>query len=147
MSWSYFRFAQAKGHFVRENLRAQLLEEATERKFGFEAEDRDVTEGGIDLPGMIWVHRGFEVIELPGGLKFSLPYSDAIFFMKELENAPLRSFKDGTVYYKLHGWLSCIIMNPFERDYLLAHLKLNEERIKAKDAEELQHIRNGTKPA
>lgn len=146
MSWSHFRFARAKAHYVSEGLRAGLMTEASERQFGF-IKETSVFDGSIDLPGMIWAHRGYEVIDMPGELKLSIPYSDAFYFRMKLEKAPPRTFADGSQYYKIHGWLVCVVLTPFERDYLLSHLRVHKDSINAKRDQELVHIKAGTKPA
>ena len=128
MSWSIIRFAIAKGHFVSEALRTPVLEEGVERKFGFVSE-KPLEEGGMDLPGMVFTDRGWEDIDLPGGLKFSFPYSDFAIFFHTLQELHPRKFKSGETYYKLHGWLTCLVLTPGERDFLLEYMKTNLARV------------------
>lgn len=134
--WSGVMFGGFKTHFCPNELVSQLVADIISR--GGEVIDiKSVTQGWADLPGMVLADRPWEDIQLKN-FKLGFPSQDFEHFLRELNNANVRKFADGSEYYKLHGWLHCIILTPDQ--YVQVMLKMDEMlpavRNRCKEADE-----------
>lgn len=120
-SWSRVLFKGFKAHYCPDDLVEELVEDI-ENRGGSLDEIANVSDGGIDLPGMILVDRPWEDIQIDG-FKLGIPSQDLGDFLSELERTPLRKFPNGKQYYKIHGWLVCVVFTPDQRNEVLRIMK------------------------
>ncbi len=122
--WAFVFVPGYKGHYCPRALAASLnadLEARRQRDHADADGDPDmksVIEGGIDLPGMIMVDRPIEKIKIDT-FTLSIPSQDFAEFTRELAFVHKRVFADGKEYYKIHGWLQCVVFTPEQRDLVL----------------------------
>jgi hypothetical protein len=99
---------------------------------------KEAEEACLDQPGMVMTDRGWETFEADG-LRISFPTAEFEDFYDDLRHLPRREFENRVGYYKLHGWLHCIVMTVKMRDeavQIMARLlPAVRERAKAEDAE------------
>jgi hypothetical protein len=74
--------------------------------------------GWCDRPGMIMVDRPIEKIKIDT-FHLDIPSQDFQYFVRKLIDAPERTTPDGQKYYKIHGWLHCVVFTPDQRDIVL----------------------------
>lgn len=145
--WQLFHIWGMKAHFVPHELYEDLKTELIQRvdAHDWDEEDREIA-GGInldlpqesawcDLPGIVrrdrslWEHKEDPV--------FTTPTTDFSYYRNELRDAPLRYFASGAPYYKIHGWLHCVVFTPAQREALLAAMDTDAEAVRvAAEAEE-----------
>ncbi len=104
---------------------ASLLEGLTldaVRRFHTINDVEPATQGFIDLPGMCMMDRSIQTFEIDG-FKLSIPTQDMEYYFAEL-SAPVRTFKTGEKYVKLHGRLHCLVLTEDQRNRLLAQLDM-----------------------
>jgi hypothetical protein len=101
-------------------------------------EIRDVEKGGIDLPGMIMSDRPVEHIEIDENFTLSIPSQDFEHFYNELAMGKSRKFQTGQEYFKIHGWLSCVIFSSEQREKVLKKMSemLSDIKKRADEADE-----------
>lgn len=115
------------------------------------AEEKFVATTSIDEPGIVCVDRPWMSFPIDG-LVVEIPCEDVMMFRLQLENLKPRYFQryeahekvdgieakgtdeEGLTYYKLHGWLSCIVLSPYDRYDLLEALKAKEAEAEAQSA-------------
>lgn len=123
--WSFvfsFPFGY-KNHYCPKKLVPGLLADLTARighDVEIEVEDRD--DGMIDLPGMLWVDRPYEKIKIDT-FTLEIPSQDFSVFVRKLVEAPRRRFLDGQEYYKIHGYMCCVMFTPEQRDLVLQEME------------------------
>lgn len=117
--WAKVKPSGWKIHAVPASLLEGLLQDARERghtEITFApAGTEDIM---IDLPGMCMVDRTYQEIRIDT-LSLSIPTTDFTVFFNELGQAPKRKFANGQEYYKIHGWLACVVFTPEQRDLVL----------------------------
>lgn len=122
--WAWVEHPGYKGHYCPRKLAAPLLAELGNRRNrdyperGGDGKIEPISEGGIDLPGMIMVDRPIEKIKIDT-FTLSMPSQDFHEFFRELKFVHKRAFADGQEYYKIHGWLQCVVLTPEQRDLVL----------------------------
>lgn len=99
-----------------------------EHQAAFETEPRE--DVMVDLPGMIWLGRSYRSVDV-GGLKFEVPSQDWSTILFDLKMKPLRTFEDGTPYYKLHHRYFCVVFTQAQRDALVAAMEAQENEADA----------------
>lgn len=139
--WAFVWVTGYKPHFCPKKLANGLLADLSGREHDtpgdgliFKVEGTD--SGGIDLPGMCMVDRPYEEIKIDT-FKLSIPSQDFTHFVRALFEAPERMFADGEKYYKIHGWMHCIVFTPEQRDMVLKAMEemLPEAARKAEEAD------------
>lgn len=124
-----------KPHFVPESLQPDISDELVNRfsRSNLRGEDsftvKTTTEGLVDLPGMVRMDRTYEEFDL-GGFKLSIPTTDIDFYYSELTRLPERSV-NGKPYYKIHGWIHCVVLTPEHRTIILSQIERDRDRINA----------------
>ena len=129
--WHWIILRGAKAHMVCAGLLRQLLVEMTGRDCEIESA-KLVGKGGVmfDMPGMIRVDRPMEAIPFLG-TTLHIPSEDIATISGQLSDLPRRMFKcadgsPGYPYFKLHGFLRCLVLTPSQRTLLL---RLLQERV------------------
>lgn len=92
---------------------------------GGDCEFTTAAEAFIDLPGMILADRKIATFFIQG-FAVSFPNNEVEYFMNRLLESPERVSRD-VKYYKLHGWLHCLVLTPDMRDELLLDMKMHLE--------------------
>jgi hypothetical protein len=139
-SWVHIMFESKehafKAHYCPSVLAAALLADAASRNSAA-SEVKETAEGWIELPGMCMVDRPIEEIET-GGFRLCIPTQDFAHFGARLMDAPVRKFADGKEYHKIHGWHSCIVFTPEQREEVLAKMDgmLDAVQKRAEEADE-----------
>lgn len=82
-----------------------------------------ITAAGIDTPGMVYRDRTWWRGVLDNGMEVTWPHSDHKHFVDKVRSA--KPYPGG--YYKLHGWIHCIVLTPDHRDQLLALIAADDE--------------------
>jgi hypothetical protein len=142
-SWGTFAGSSGdiwlKFHFVHKRLLAALCVDLQDRGFtlseveevnsvlidepGMIAVDRPVEEVEevnsvlIDEPGMIAVDRPVETVKLDL-LKVTVPSEDVSSILERLGELRVRTFKDGTRYFKLKTWNVCLVLDESQKEFL-----------------------------
>lgn len=147
MTWRFIVWRGCKGQYIPPQLFKQLEDEFRERLgrhdppeelcVDHDDHDKERDEAAIDLPGMIRMDRGWWSCDLDVG-RVSFPVLDVRDLRRQLVTLPLRTFKDGTEYYKLHGWLMCVVLTPQHRDVILQALKDDWDSIEVRENEEIE---------
>ena len=134
-SWVCVLFTGFKAHFCPRDLVGGLIADIESRD-GETNKVEEVSEGAIDLPGIVMADRPWEVLEVCG-LRLSIPSQDFEHFMAKLETAPERRFANGAKYHKIHGWLQCVVFTPEQRETALRAMNkmLPEARKRCDDAD------------
>lgn len=111
----WFRFESLKGkwHFCPRELVLGLTYDLTSRGMD-DLVIKPCAEGALDLPGIVCINRTWQDLNIEG-IKFEVPTTDFAFFALALAKLPLRKFHDGVGYYKLHGWLHCLVLTELQR--------------------------------
>lgn len=122
-----------KGTVIRKDLLPQLLKDYEARGHDPKAQptyQKDTQEIALYCPGMVLADRRWLNISLEDGFVLSFPFEDAEFFLGELKRLEARTFSDGTVYYKLHGWIHCMVLDLQQRLSLIKQMEVNIEHIR-----------------
>lgn len=120
-----------KAHYIPENLHKDILEDicARHKSQPFETYDKD--EAVHDVGGAAMIDEEFLTWELSPGMKFSTRVSHFEYALTALKKAELREIK-GHKYYKIYGWLHCIVLLPEHRDLLLKAWEENLQKYSEK---------------
>lgn len=125
MTWRALRFYGAKNHIVPSHLVQEIIDDLLARKCELESSE-PITECGIDQPGMLAVGRPCVSFDL-NGLEIDMPCEDVATFLLHTDGYKLRGN-----YYKVHGWLTCVVMTPAQfkqyRAVLARELPDSEQR-------------------
>jgi len=120
--WAIVRSSMFKAHACPSNMVAGVVSDIKSRG-GDILEIRAQDSVVIDLPGMVMVDRPMEQVEIDG-FTLAMPSQDFDWFLDELYRlAPERSFKDGTKYHKIHGWVVCFVMSPDQKARMLEKME------------------------
>lgn len=130
--WSIVYCKQGKVivHVCYRSLVSSLTRDLRER-FAVSLELKSTKETGMELGGIMWIHRGYQDISIDG-LKISIPYDDFADIYDMFNACKLRTFKNtgkkkktsDVEYYKLHsGYIRCLVVTPAQRDTLLDEMK------------------------
>jgi len=137
MKWFCVSVSGWKDHYVSEELVDGLLADGLKRteSEGFSVPASTVT---IDLPGMVNMKRGFRSFNLDGFV-ISIPVTDIEVFYSCLLTDNPRKFKGDKYCFKMHGWLTCVVLTPFQRNTLLAEMdaQMDEIRLQADQENEI----------
>jgi hypothetical protein len=134
-----------KPHFVPTSLQPDISNELVTRfsRSNLNGENsftaKPTTEGLVDLPGMVRVDRTYEEFDL-GGFKLSIPTTDIDFYYSELTKLPERQV-NGKPYYKIHGWIHCVVLTPEHRTIILNQIERDRNAINAKIDAELAKLK------
>ena len=118
--WSRVYVDGWKTHWCPTALVPDLLEEAFQRGAGFNTTEAS-THILMDLPGMIASGRHLETLEV-AGLRIDIPSTDFEIFYLEVKHSPLRKFASGRGYYKVHAYMSCLVLTPAQHSRLLQEM-------------------------
>ncbi|TAL45547.1 MAG: hypothetical protein EPN91_01950 [Salinibacterium sp.] len=103
-----------KAHIAPASLVRPLLTDLRGRGHSHDHTRKEIRTTGMDQPGMVHVDRPWEAFHL-NGLSFSLPCEDVLSFHTRIAKLEVRQFAGGQLYYKLHSWLSCIVLRPVHK--------------------------------
>ena len=112
-TWALARFEGFKAHLCHVDLLGDLVADIGTRGGAVKGVE-SVSEGAIDLPGMVAANRPWEEVRI-GDFVLHIPSQDFAHFLGELSNAPTRRFASGKPYHKIHGWLVCVVLAPEQR--------------------------------
>ena len=128
MSWYHIWCDGAKNHFVHSSLLEGLRQDLNLR-FNNGIYKEDLTERvWYDLPGMILAGRSYEKLQLDG-VEFEVASQNFRLLYERLCLMKEREFSDGKKYYKVHGWLHCLVLTPEQRDVLLKYMEEELPRV------------------
>ena len=140
--WAAVWVTGYKVHFVPKQFVHGLIEDLTSREHEEEGagevyEVKGVESGFCDRPGMIMTDRPIERIKIDT-FPLDIPSQDFEYFMRKLIKAQERTLPTGEKYYKIHGWLHCVMFTPEQRDMVLTAMEemLPEVRVKAEEADD-----------
>lgn len=124
MSWKLAIYdGGVKAHYIPESLYTDITDELFARYLERPFQELEKDEAVYDVGGMAMIDEEW--------VKWITPHKDLMVSMRarhfpyafdELRNLKLRHV-NGKPYYKLHGWLHCIVLTPSQRDYLLTEWK------------------------
>jgi len=116
MKWYFLTdWNWGKGHLVSDTLRGPIIENLKKRGMSPHSEER--SQFAIDLPGMCLADRSWTEVRV-GGLTVAAPTAELSTFYGRLDDLGVRK-EIGVPYYKLHSWLSCLVLTREQRDQLL----------------------------
>lgn len=132
--WVLFMSSGWKGHWCPAELLPGLMEDSSRRGHGMGSYE-PAERGLIDLPGMVMVDRSIQTFDI-GGFKLRIPTEDTEQFYFELRSNKERVFSDGRKYFKIHGWIHCVVMTPEQRLSLLREMETRMDDVKRITREE-----------
>jgi len=147
--WARVHILGYKVHFVPKSLVPDIVADLQSREHedplaGEVEEIEGVDHGGCDRPGMIMTDRPWETIKIDT-FRLEIPTQDFEYFAKKLFKAPARKGPSGSTYYKIHGWIHCVVFTQEMRDLVLGAMAemLDEvrERADAADREFSRRLR------
>ena len=116
--WLMDSSGRCKSHALPETLSAAIIDDLQGRDFLIDYTTKETEEFCIDMPGMCMVDRSYHTFEIDG-VSISIPSSEVSIFHEKLGRREER-IADGKPYYKLHGWLCCIVFTPDQREQMLS---------------------------
>jgi hypothetical protein len=106
-------------HFVPAAVLPQLLQDLQTRYASKVKRQKRTEFGSFDMPGMVPVHREWSLNALDDHrFTLAIPLMDVSEFLTLLRKLQPRTFADGTEYYKLHGFMRCIVLLPQHKQEL-----------------------------
>ena len=115
--WVALRLKTLKWHYCMKRLAYELIEEVgIDEKTVVEMQPTD--QGYIDNPGMVLMDRSYQNIKIDT-FKLVIPTEDFEYFHDRLRDAPVRRFRNGDEYHKIHGWQACAIFTRDQRETLV----------------------------
>ncbi len=115
--WVAVKLKNLKWHYCMKRLAYELIEE-----IGVDEETtvemQPTTEGFIDNPGIIMADRSYQNIKIDT-FKLVIPTEDFEYFHGKLKEAPVRRFRGGDEYHKIHGWLACAMFTRDQQEMLV----------------------------
>jgi hypothetical protein len=139
--WAFVWVLGYKPHFVPKSLVMGLIQDLAGREHEEEGagevyEIKGINRGGCDRPGMVMVDRPFEKIRIDT-FDLELPSQDFEYFANKLFKTHERKLPTGERYYKIHGWMQCVMFTPEQRDMVLKAMEemLPDVRKRADDAD------------
>lgn len=138
--WVMFMVGNWKPHWCPAFMLAGLMEDATRRGQGLGTSEP--SPGGIvDQPGMILQNRTYQKFDL-GMFVLKIPTEDCEHYREVLEENRVRKFADGREYYKVHGWIHCVVLAPEHRKIILDQMKRDWDKILATAKSERETFRS-----
>lgn len=146
--WGFVVVRGYKSHYVPKQLVSALLVDLQERRAsdypGSESDwttsVKSVTDGEIDLPGLCMVDRPYEEIRIDS-FSLMIPSQDFETIKERLESSKLRRFANGQKYYKVHGWRTCVVFTPEQRDTVLESMRENMTEVRDRRREANRELR------
>lgn len=130
--WKILTFEGAITHLCCIGLEHDIINDMVARGCKLE-KSKSTKTFNIDMPGMICIDRPWETFMFRG-LTLKIPSEDILMFMVNLEALQVRQLNNKS-YYKLHGFLRCLVLTATQRDGLLRLLKLRCATAEQKAAE------------
>lgn len=93
----------------------------------------------FDMPGMSWAGRVMMDFKIDT-LELKIPAHDVGSFLLQIRRLPLRTFNDGTEYYKLHALHRCLVLSPDQKDGLQKMLEETYEESNDIAEEEIRKL-------
>lgn len=123
------------------DLETDLNERGETKNFEFSSiwVSQPIEKFAIDLPGMIMIDRHMRSLTIEG-LEISIPSEDWANFLNMLHLLPERKFQSGEAYYKLHGYLRCLVLSPEHRQQMIAAMVGQLEDAEKEAEEDLQRF-------
>ena len=133
-----------KWHYCMKRLAYELIEDVgIDEETNVEMKPTD--EGLIDLPGMIMIDRSYQNIKIDT-FRLVIPTEDFEFFHEKLTEAPVRRFRSGDEYHKIHGWNTCAMFTRDQREMLVEAMAESLPEVRAAaEAESIEFSRRMTK--
>jgi hypothetical protein len=120
-NWSFLNFEHAKIHVVPNFLLADVIADLEARNHPL-IKSKLAKSVFIDLPGMISFERPVETIKLDL-LNINIPSEDVEYFAFNLKDLKQRVFSSKKTYFKLHGFLICIVLSDEQKELFQASLE------------------------
>lgn len=132
-SWKLVLFDDGvKAHYISESLHKDILDELYARYLRKPFVEYDKDQAIYDVGGMVMVDEEWlSWITPPKDLQITMRVTHFQYAYDELLQLEEREV-NGQKYYKLHGWLHCIVLTPAQRDYLLKQWAIQAQVIKEK---------------
>lgn len=121
-SWVFLHVEGFKIHICPRQLFDEVYDDLITRGGGEVYSVQGTEEMGWDPGGMIMQDRTYQEVKIDSG-RLWVASQDFSAFVARLERMPLRTFSNGKKYYKIHGWLHCLVFTPEQRDLVLAWAK------------------------
>lgn len=104
--------------------------------------------GTFDLPGMVPIHREWSLNALDDHhFTLGIPLMDVSEILDRLRKLEPRTFADGTTYYKLHGFMRCLVLLPKHKAELEKELAGIEPTAARRGLHDLLQMAPGVKRA
>jgi hypothetical protein len=106
-------------HYAPAAVVPQLLQDLQQRFDSKLKRKRRTAFATIDLPGMVPTHREWSLNALDDHrFTLGIPLMDVSEMLARLRKLQPRTFADGTTYYKLHGFMRCLVLLPQHKQEL-----------------------------
>jgi len=115
--WVMVKLKNLKWHYCMKRLAYELIEEIGVDE-ETQVEIQPTTEGLLDNPGMISMDRSYQNIRIDT-FKLVIPTEDFEYFHDKLRDAPLRKFRNGDEYHKIHGWMTCAMFTRDQQEMMV----------------------------
>lgn len=115
--WMFLIVSGWKSHYCPSSLLNGLMDDLAKRNHTM-MDMKKTDNAYIDCPGMAMVGRKHETIKIDT-LSIEMPTIDFEELMYSLKDLKVREFSDGSKYYKMHGFRTCIVLTVEQHDMLL----------------------------
>lgn len=113
-----------KAHYIPEALEKDIVDELYTRFMQVPMTSYDKDESWYDPGGMVMEGEELLTWTFTEGISIGTRVSHFEYLLEELMESPVREV-NGKQYYKLHGWMHCIVLTPEQRNFLLSELQKN----------------------
>lgn len=130
MNWYVIHSEGFKLHVVSNEFVGELSKELVKRT-GQPIDRLSADEILIDQPGMIRADRRYRDFVFDG-LTLTIPSQDFEYYLGKFKNRMReRSFDDGSKYFKIKGWLACLVVSRKQLDEIISQMEsIKDEVIK-----------------
>jgi hypothetical protein len=139
--WTVIKYVDhgLKTHITPSFLTNHIITDLSSRYPKHELEDITGTkEAYFDAGGMVSRNRTWQKIDVGNGCFVNIPTIDFEYFFDLFDTYSVRSFEDGTKYYKIFNAFSYVIVLTQEQfDLMISEMKNMSEKVKVAADEEL----------
>ncbi len=142
MTWFRIGFDDAIAHAVHESLREQLVDDMVRR--GHPVKDfvksygeahaaalgtnpKPITSWAFDLGGSVYLNAPTETLVVDE-LDIAIDCDHLPYVLRDLQRAKLRTFADGTEYYKAKFWVHATVLSRPQMKHLIVAIAAIEPR-------------------
>lgn len=135
MAWKFLFVTGYKPHYCHPDLHEDLKDDLLSRGDVPDAEcDEELSsrldeKSWCDQSGMVLMDEPNYSADCGDGDIWETRVRCFDHYLHRLEDLEPRRFASGKEYYKIHGWMQCVVFTPAQRDVLLAKMREDKAAI------------------